>query len=172
MDTLWIQINLRSFINQMDASSWFMTPFWFKCRFFCNVVWLWRRYKYTVDISRIIKIKKVGGTKILPNSVFLPYYWVPLHQLDSSTADAWCVSSLHPRHRSLQAAVHAANVAEWKTYYGIHRERKQQVLCRVDATYKWCDMLRMCSDAGFSQYPVPGPQNWEWAWPGGHKSFK
>ena len=51
MDTLWIQINLRSFINQMDASSWFMTPFWFKCRFFCNVVGLWRRYKYTEDIS-------------------------------------------------------------------------------------------------------------------------
>ena len=51
MDTLWIQINLRSFINQMDASSWFMTPFWFKCRFFCNVVWLWRWYIYTVDIS-------------------------------------------------------------------------------------------------------------------------
>ena len=53
MDTLWIQINLRSFINQMDASSWFMTPFWFKCRFFCNVVGLWRRYKYTEDISNM-----------------------------------------------------------------------------------------------------------------------
>ena len=51
MDTLWIQINLRSFINQMDASSWFMTPFWFKCRFFCNVVGLWRRYKYSEVIS-------------------------------------------------------------------------------------------------------------------------
>ena len=53
MDTLWIQINLRSFINQMDASSWFMTPFWFKCRIFCNVVGLWRRYKYTEDISHL-----------------------------------------------------------------------------------------------------------------------
>ena len=60
MDTLWIQINLRSFINQMDASSWFMTPFWFKCRFFCNVVWLWRRYKYTVDIS-IFQLKLIAN---------------------------------------------------------------------------------------------------------------
>ena len=57
MDTLWIQINLRSFINQMDASSWFMAPFWFKCRYFCNVVWLWQRYKYTVDISTMISPK-------------------------------------------------------------------------------------------------------------------
>ena len=60
MDTLWIQINLRSFINQMDASSWFMTPFWFKCRFFCNVVWLWRRYKYTVDISVLYIIEPIS----------------------------------------------------------------------------------------------------------------
>ena len=51
MDTLWIQINLRSFINQMDASTSFITPFWSKCRFFCNVVGLWQRYKYTVDAS-------------------------------------------------------------------------------------------------------------------------
>ena len=39
----------------MDASSWFMTPFWFKCRFFCNVVGLWRRYKYTADISAMLE---------------------------------------------------------------------------------------------------------------------
>ena len=54
MDTLWIQINLRSFINQMDASTSFITPFWSKCRFFCNVVGLWQRYKYTVDASGVI----------------------------------------------------------------------------------------------------------------------
>ena len=57
MDTLRIQINLRSFINQMDASSWFVTPFWFKCRFFCNVVGLWRRYKYTVDTSLMVEVR-------------------------------------------------------------------------------------------------------------------
>ena len=53
MDTLWIQINLRSFINQMDASSWFMTPFWFKCRFFAmsldcdggtNILWIYQEH--------------------------------------------------------------------------------------------------------------------------------
>ena len=61
MDTLWIQINLRSFINQMDASSWFMTPFWFKCRFFCNVVGLWRRYKYFEDISKLYLVITMVG---------------------------------------------------------------------------------------------------------------
>ena len=48
----------------MDASSSFMTPFWFKCRFFCNVVGLWRRYKNIEDISYRVSQKKVGSQKI------------------------------------------------------------------------------------------------------------
>ena len=64
----------------------------------------------------------------------------------SCPAGARCVSSLHPSTgHCRQAAVHAANVAaEWKTYYVIHRERKQQGSCRMDAIYKWYGMLWMC----------------------------
>ena len=70
MDTLWIQINLRLFINQMDVSSWFMTPFWFKCRFFCNVVGLWRRYKYFEDIS-IICVKPSWSFDVTVSSRYI-----------------------------------------------------------------------------------------------------
>ena len=47
----------------------------------------------------------------------------------------WCKMCFQSpsQHRSLQAAVHAAKVAaERRTCYDIYRERKQQVLCRVD----------------------------------------
>ena len=64
MDTLWIQINLRSFINQMDASSWFMTPFLFKCRFFCNVVGLWQRYKDCDRGTNILRIYLVSPARL------------------------------------------------------------------------------------------------------------
>ena len=40
----------------MDASSWSMTPFWLKCRFFWIVVGLWQQYKFTVDASLFIYI--------------------------------------------------------------------------------------------------------------------